>query len=174
MRLSHRGKLHASPAPTPPPPPPLIELHDVSLTHNHTPLISHLDLTIRPGEHVALIGLSPTATTALTHLLTGRTTPAHGHITTHTPAHLTTQLHPTHAPLLIHTGPTPPTPTPTTALIHLTNHPTRTADRVLLLHHGRVTETGTHLQLLARGGAYARLYALQGPHRLNPHPRHTP
>ncbi|KOX15462.1 bacteriocin/lantibiotic ABC transporter, partial [Nocardiopsis sp. NRRL B-16309] len=36
----------------------------------------------------------------------------------------------------------------------------RTADRILLLVQGRVTETGTHRQLLLRGGAYARLYAL--------------
>uniref|UniRef100_UPI0037441172 ATP-binding cassette domain-containing protein n=1 Tax=Nocardiopsis sp. FIRDI 009 TaxID=714197 RepID=UPI0037441172 len=106
MKLSHRGKLHASPAPTPPTRPPLIELHNVSLIHDRTPLITHLDLTVHPGEHVALIGLSPTATTALTHLLTGHTTPTHGHITTHTTAHLTTEPHPTHPPLLIHTDPT--------------------------------------------------------------------
>ncbi|MFI6576027.1 ABC transporter ATP-binding protein [Nocardiopsis sp. NPDC050513] len=165
MRLSDRGHLHATPAPATTPHPPLVELHDVSLTHGHTPLLTHLDLTVRPGEHIALIGLSPTATNALTHLLTGHTTPTHGHITTHTPAHLTTEPHPANARLLIHTGPTPPTPPPPTALIHLTGHPTRTADRILLLHHGRVTETGTHHQLLARGGAYARLYALRGPHR---------
>jgi ABC-type multidrug transport system fused ATPase/permease subunit len=34
-------------------------------------------------------------------------------------------------------------------------------DRIVVLHHGRVRETGTHPELLARGGVYARLYRLQ-------------
>ncbi len=34
-------------------------------------------------------------------------------------------------------------------------------DRIVVLHHGRVRETGTHAELLARGGIYARLYQLQ-------------
>ncbi|MCB9913565.1 MAG: ABC transporter ATP-binding protein [Planctomycetes bacterium] len=37
----------------------------------------------------------------------------------------------------------------------------RGADRILVLHRGRLREAGTHAELLARGGLYARLYALQ-------------
>jgi ABC-type multidrug transport system fused ATPase/permease subunit len=37
----------------------------------------------------------------------------------------------------------------------------QTADRILVLHHGRVQEAGRHAELLARGGLYARLYELQ-------------
>jgi ABC-type multidrug transport system fused ATPase/permease subunit len=35
------------------------------------------------------------------------------------------------------------------------------ADRILVMHHGRIRESGTHAQLLAHGGLYARLHALQ-------------
>ncbi len=37
----------------------------------------------------------------------------------------------------------------------------QTADRILVLHRGRVQETGRHAELLAQGGLYARLYELQ-------------
>lgn len=35
------------------------------------------------------------------------------------------------------------------------------ADRILVFHHGELREQGTHRELLARGGMYARLYELQ-------------
>ena len=37
----------------------------------------------------------------------------------------------------------------------------RTADVILLMEAGRIVEQGTHEQLLAKGGAYARLYESQ-------------
>jgi ATP-binding cassette subfamily B multidrug efflux pump len=35
------------------------------------------------------------------------------------------------------------------------------ADRILVFHHGRLREQGSHAELLAEGGVYARLYELQ-------------
>jgi ABC-type multidrug transport system fused ATPase/permease subunit len=37
----------------------------------------------------------------------------------------------------------------------------RHVDRIIVLHRGRVAETGTHAELLARRGVYYRLYELQ-------------
>jgi ATP-binding cassette subfamily B protein len=37
----------------------------------------------------------------------------------------------------------------------------RRADRILVMHHGRLREQGTHNELLARDGLYARLYRMQ-------------
>ena len=37
----------------------------------------------------------------------------------------------------------------------------RYADRIVLLDGGRITEAGSHEELIARGGAYARMFAIQ-------------
>jgi ATP-binding cassette subfamily B protein len=37
----------------------------------------------------------------------------------------------------------------------------RHADRILVFHKGQIAESGTHEELLAKGGIYARLYRLQ-------------
>jgi ATP-binding cassette subfamily B protein len=35
------------------------------------------------------------------------------------------------------------------------------ADRIIVMHRGKVRESGTHRELLAAGGIYRRLYDLQ-------------
>ena len=37
----------------------------------------------------------------------------------------------------------------------------RRVDRILVFHHGQIAEQGTHAELLAAGGVYAKLYQLQ-------------
>lgn len=51
--------------------------------------------------------------------------------------------------------------TRTTALITHRLANVRHADQIIVLDHGRITEQGTHQQLIARGGGYAELFTLQ-------------
>lgn len=46
----------------------------------------------------------------------------------------------------------------------------RNADRVIVMEHGRIAEEGTHDQLLARGGVYAKLYQMTYQERNGDHP----
>ena len=38
----------------------------------------------------------------------------------------------------------------------------RNADKIVVLEKGKIKETGTHAQLLQKGGIYARMLRLQG------------
>ncbi len=54
-----------------------------------------------------------------------------------------------------------PGATRTTVLITHRLANIRHADQIIVLDHGRVTEQGTHAELIARGGGYAELFTLQ-------------
>jgi ATP-binding cassette subfamily B protein/subfamily B ATP-binding cassette protein MsbA len=43
----------------------------------------------------------------------------------------------------------------------------RNADRIVMVEHGRITETGTHNELIAANGTYAHFYSLQHPDAVN-------
>ena len=38
---------------------------------------------------------------------------------------------------------------------------TKDADRIILLEHGQIAESGTHSELLANGGRYAEMWNVQ-------------
>ncbi|MDQ3947368.1 MAG: ATP-binding cassette domain-containing protein [Actinomycetota bacterium] len=46
----------------------------------------------------------------------------------------------------------------------------RRADRIVVVHRGRIVESGNHSQLLALGGRYARMFGLQARHYQPPTP----
>jgi ATP-binding cassette subfamily B protein len=46
----------------------------------------------------------------------------------------------------------------------------RRADRIVVVHQGRIVESGNHSQLLALGGRYARMFGLQARHYQAPTP----
>jgi ATP-binding cassette subfamily B protein len=50
----------------------------------------------------------------------------------------------------------------------------RSADRIHVLHHGEVVESGSHDELMAHGGRYATLFALQASAYLDPDPTPPP
>ena len=50
---------------------------------------------------------------------------------------------------------------PVTVLVSHRFSTVRMADRIVVLDGARVAETGTHEELMARGGTYAQLYAIQ-------------
>ena len=39
---------------------------------------------------------------------------------------------------------------------------TRVCDRIWLMENGRITEQGSHEELMEKNGAYARLFEIQG------------
>ena len=51
----------------------------------------------------------------------------------------------------------------TTFLISHRLSSVRDADRILMVEGGKIVESGTHDELIARGGAYARLFNAQPP-----------
>ena len=59
-----------------------IEFKDVSFTYPQTekPVLEHLNLTIRPGEKIALVGQNGAGKTTLVKLLTGLYQPSSGEI----------------------------------------------------------------------------------------------
>ncbi len=58
----------------------------------------------------------------------------------------------------------------TTILVSHRFSTVRRADRIVVLHQGRIVESGTHSQLLALGGRYHRMFSLQARHYLAPTP----
>jgi len=47
------------------------------------------------------------------------------------------------------------------------------ADEIIVLSEGRVVERGSHAALLAKGGVFARMWALQAEQEEQPEPVHA-
>ncbi len=58
----------------------MIELRDVSYRAGGKLILSHVNLTIRPGEHTLVLGASGCGKTTLLHLMAGLLTPASGEV----------------------------------------------------------------------------------------------
>ncbi|HEY9632597.1 MAG TPA: ATP-binding cassette domain-containing protein [Coleofasciculaceae cyanobacterium] len=44
----------------------------------------------------------------------------------------------------------------------------QTADLIVVMEQGRIVETGTHAELISKGGRYAHLHAIQCPQKYTP------
>ncbi len=58
----------------------MIELRDVSYRAGGKLILSHVNLTIRPGEHTLVLGASGCGKTTLLHLMAGLLTPSSGEV----------------------------------------------------------------------------------------------
>jgi len=59
---------------------PLFQLHQVSLSYSNLPLLNHVDLQIKSGERIALLGRNGSGKTSLMRLMTREETPRSGEI----------------------------------------------------------------------------------------------
>ena len=60
--------------------PPLLQLRDIALTFGGTPLLSGVELSVSPGERVALVGRNGSGKSTLLKIAAGHTTPDRGSV----------------------------------------------------------------------------------------------
>jgi ABC-type bacteriocin/lantibiotic exporter with double-glycine peptidase domain len=102
-----------------------------------------LSLTIRKGEKIALIGENGSGKTTLAKIIFGLYPPTRGRVTF---------------------DGLPPEAFTHESFYRDISHRVglcKLADRIVVLKHGALAETGTHAQLLGQAGEYARLYGEQ-------------